>query len=87
MFVQCPYDSMVKCNTEIIQFCENCKVYRSLYEKNNDEPKEDNTKKKKISRYRNYNDTFNNIWYCMGINYSSDNSITIYNILNNQGGV
>lgn len=45
MFVPCPYDSMVECNPEVLQFCENCGVYRSLHKKDNEEPKENKPKK------------------------------------------
>lgn len=45
MFVPCPYDSMVECNPEVLQFCENCGVYRSLHKKDNNEPKENKPKK------------------------------------------
>lgn len=45
MMVPCPYDAMVECSTEIVQFCENCAVYRSLNKKDTDDPKEYKSKK------------------------------------------
>lgn len=36
MFISCGYNSMIECDEEIYQSCDNCDVFRSLNKKDTD---------------------------------------------------